>query len=318
MEPGAGSPTVSIITPTYNAARYLTSAVESARAQTFADFELIVVDDGSTDDTRAIAGDLAGRDGRVHVLARDHAGLAAARNAAMKQARGAYFAFLDSDDVWFPEFLASQLAIFQRRPATDVVTGNAVSLGGKLDGQPLNPPGTECRPVSLLDMIEDEALVTVMSVFRRGVFETTGGHDEGLSRSEDYDLWIRAAQLGFRFVQNPQPLAQYRRRPDSLSADELAMFAAIIQVLTRAREHCAASPRVVTAIDRKLARFEEARVLASAKTNLLGRRYHAAAREFDRLHDLRRNVESRVIAAVSRHVPGLLRLAYRTKTALKV
>jgi glycosyltransferase involved in cell wall biosynthesis len=318
MESGSGSPTVSIITPTYNSAPYLAEAVESARAQTFADFELIVVDDGSTDETRAIASDLAERDPRVRLLAKDHGGLAVARNVAMKQARGAYFAFLDSDDLWSPEFLASQMAIFHRRPATDVVTGNAVSLGGKLDGRPLNPPGTECRPVSLLDMIEDEALVTVMSVFRRTVFEATGGHDEGLSRSEDYDLWIRAAHLGFRFVQNPQPLACYRRRPDSLSADELAMLAAIILVLNRARQLCATSPRVVTAIDRQLARFEDARVLTSAKTNLLGRQYHAAAHEFARLHELRRDVESRVIAAVSRHMPGLLRLAYRTKTALRV
>jgi hypothetical protein len=75
---------------------------------------------------------------------------------------------------------------------------------------------------------------------------------------------------------------------------------------------------VVTAIDRQLAKFEDARVLTSAKTNLLGRHYHAAAHEFARLHDLRRDVESRVIAAVSRHMPGLLRLLYRTKTALRV
>jgi glycosyltransferase involved in cell wall biosynthesis len=315
---GSESPTVSIITPAYNAARYLTDGVESAIGQTFSNFELIIIDDGSTDDTRAIASRLAERDSRVHVVATDHVGVAAARNLGMSRARGAHFAFLDSDDVWLPDFLAAQMAIFRRLPATDVVTGNAINVGGRLDGRPLNPVGTECRPLSLLEIVENELVVTIMSVFRRAVFDATGGFDERLARSEDYDFWIRAAHLGFRFVQNPQPLVRYRRRPDSASADELAMYASLIFVLQRARQLCAASHLTTAAIDRQLARFKEERLLASAKANLLDREYRAAAHEFGLLRDLRRDVESRLIAGASRHLPALLRWAYRTKTALRV
>jgi len=304
--------------PAYNAARYLREAIASVLAQRVTDFELLVIDDGSTDETRVVAEGFAARDTRIRVLASPHAGVSAARNTGMRAARGDYFALLDSDDQWMPDYLTAQLAVFAHLPATDVVSGNALSLGGgALDGTPLNPIGTECRPILLLEMLERETAVCITLIMKRAVFEATGGFDESLARSEDYDLWIRAAHLGFHFVENPIPLARYRRRSDSASADELAMLTAITRVLRRARLLCAASPIEMGVIERQLTRFEAQRLLTSAKAHLLERDYRGAAADFERLSAVQPNVASRLLARASRSLPGVVRFAYLTKTALR-
>lgn len=313
----ARSPAVSIITPAYNAKAYLEDAVRSALAQTFDDFELLIVDDGSSDGTLDLARKLAQQDARVHALATDHVGVSAARNIGMRRARGRYFALLDSDDTWFPDFLAAQLSVIERLPGTDVVSGNAFSVGGPLDGQPLSPVSSECRAVSVLDMIADEEAVCVMSVFRRGVFDATGGLSEDLSRSEDYEFWLRAALNGFRFVRNPQPLARYRRRAGSASFDELTMIDAMVEALLRTRRSDLAWPAIVAAIDRKVAALRQRRLWTSAKANLLRGNYVAAAGEFDHLSVMRRSPGAWLIAGISRLAPAMLRIAYQTKLALR-
>jgi glycosyltransferase involved in cell wall biosynthesis len=312
------SPAVTIITPAYNAQEYLEEAVGSALAQTFGDFELLVIDDGSTDRTLDIAKHLAQQDPRVHALATEHVGVSAARNAGMRRARGAYVALLDSDDTWFPDFLAAQLAVFERFPATGVVSGNALSIGGPLDGRSLSPASTHCYPVTVVDMIRDEEAVCVMSVFRRSVFEATGGLSEDLSHSEDYDFWLRAALAGFTFVRNPRPLARYRRRADSASFDELPMLDAMIEVLGRTRRSDRADAPIVTAIDRKVAELRERRLWTSAKSDLLKGNYTEAARDFAYFSVLRGSASARFVAGVSRLAPAALRVAYQTKLALRV
>jgi hypothetical protein len=314
----AASPVVSIITPAHNSAAYLRESVDSAIAQSFTDFELLIIDDGSTDGTLALARRLADRDERLRVLARpNRGGVSAARNLGMREARGAYFALLDSDDVWHPTFLAAQMEILNRLPGVDVVSGNAYNLGGGLDGQTLSSVGSDRRPIRLIDMLEHEDAVCIMSVLRRGVYETIGGFDETMNYSEDYDFWIRAALAGFRFVQNPVPLAHYRRRPDSASSDEIAMLQGIVTVLRRARARCANLPDEVAAIDLQIVRFEEQQLLTRAKANLLCREFASAAHEFDVLFRLRPSFVNGVMARVSRHVPSVLLWAYRTKSAIR-
>ena len=235
----------------------------------------------------------------------------------MRQARGAYFALLDSDDVWHPTFLQAQMEIFRGSPDVDVVSGNAYNLGGGFDGQPLSSVATDRRPIRLIDMLEHENAVCIMSVLRRTVFETIGGFDETMEVSEDYDFWIRAALAGFRFVQNPVPLAHYRRRADSLSSDEIAMLQGIVRVLRRARARCVDLPDEVAVIDRQIARFEAQRLLARAKANLLCREFGSAAHEFDVLARLKPSFVNGVMARVSRHVPAVLLWAYRTRLAIR-
>ena len=124
-------PAVSVIMPAYDAERYLHTAVESVLRQSFADLELLIVDDGSSDRTVAIARSYASRDARVRVLEQPNAGPGPARNAGFRAATGRLFAFLDSDDEWDETFLAEHVAILDARPDLDVVVGNARNRGGR-------------------------------------------------------------------------------------------------------------------------------------------------------------------------------------------
>src|SRR5829696_5216274 len=123
-------PAVSVIMPAYNVAPYIGAALESALAQTFADLEVVVVDDGSTDETAAVVEPFAARDGRVRLLRKPNGGLSSARNHALRHARGDAFALLDSDDLWDPGFLAAQADVLRARPDVAIVTANARYLGG--------------------------------------------------------------------------------------------------------------------------------------------------------------------------------------------
>jgi glycosyltransferase involved in cell wall biosynthesis len=309
-------PVISVITPAYNVAEFLPETVASALAQTWHDFEMLIVDDGSTDNTQQIARSWERADPRIRVFTQENRGPSAARNKAIVHARGEYFALLDGDDLWHPTFLESQMRLFSRKSAVDVVTGNAYNLGGTVNGRPFNPAGTTCRELSLLNILESEASVFIMSIFRRAVIDRVGAFDDRLRTNEDYDLWIRAAHAGFVFVQNPVPLGHYRRRPGSASANEIQMFTGILRVFHRASALCADRPRELAAIQKQIERFEGERFLASAKAHLVGRNFDAAARDFSSLFNVRRDFASAAIAQMSRYMPSILLWAYRIKRGL--
>ncbi len=228
---GRLQPAVSIIMPAYNVEPFVEAAVASVRAQTFRDFELLVVDDGSTDGTAAVVERHAREDPRVRLLCQTNAGISAARNLALRHARGSLIAILDSDDAWTPDYLEAQVRILEQRPEVDIVTGNAWLQGGPQDGRPALPTPDPRTDPDLRSLLQDETSVFIMSVFRREVVDTVGGFDESFRSNEDYDLWLRSAIAGFRFTRNDTPAGYYRRRDASLSADELRMLNGI---LTRA------------------------------------------------------------------------------------
>ena len=209
----------------------------SVRSQTFADLELIVVDDGSTDGTAAVVERHARADSRVRLIRQPNRGLSTARNLALERSSGAYIAILDSDDAWTPWYLASQMEILHARPDVDIVTANAWFLGGAQTGQPAAPSPDPRPDPDLCHLLGDETAVFIMSVFRRRVDQKIGGFDESFRSNEDYDFWIRAAVAGFRFVRNDRPAGYYRRRDDSLSADELRMLKGILRVYVKTSRH---------------------------------------------------------------------------------
>lgn len=310
-------PLVSIITPAHNTAAYVGAAVRSAMAQSVADFELILIDDGSTDDTVARAAAAAAGDPRLRIVRRrTAAGASAARNTGLSVARGEFIALLDSDDEWLPEFLAVQLAAFSAFPEASVVNANAVSVGGPFDGRPYREVAEGCRSISLLDMIEQEDLISIMSVFRRSVFERIGGFDISLPTNEDYEFWLRAAVAGFQFVQTPQPLVRYRRRAHSLSSDELRMLDGIVTVLTRARGWCEPDSAECRAIDFQVARFRRDALRVRAKAALRARQFEDAARQFDSLQAQYPQTAHNAMAIASRRAPRALWWADRIRSLL--
>jgi hypothetical protein len=306
---------VTIITPAYNAQRSLAATLDSALQQTVTDFELIVVDDGSTDGTAAIAASYAARDPRIRLIRQANGGSAAARNTAIRAARGEFFALLDSDDLWMPDFLASQLAILAEYPDIDIVSANALNLGGELDGTPLKPVSDGWSPVSLLDLIEVEDSVCIMTVFRRRVVERTGEFNPSVPDNEDYELWLRAACAGCTIVFNARPSGYYRRHSDSKSANEARMLDGIIIVLGSIRALCANRPKEVAAINRQIARFERRRLLVAGRMALCCGDFAEAANMFGRLDGPDAGPRDRAIARIGRRMPRLMLWGYFARRA---
>lgn len=306
-------PAVSIITPAWNAAAHVGETIASVRAQSLADWEWLIVDDGSTDGTVSIIEEHAAADRRIRLLKQSHAGPSAARNLAMTAAAGTYYAFLDSDDVWYPGFLQSQVDVFRRHPDTGLVTGNGYFLGGPHDGQPARPLGDCCTTLALTDLIEDECSVFIMTVFRREVFDTIGGFDETQWTSEDYDFWLRAALAGFIFRRNPRPLGKYRVRGDSLSRNRVRMIRGILQTFAKTRPHCPAGTSIRSVLDFQVHRWESELLLEEAKEALERGDVAAAARQ---LRELRMRGGGRLVgltAWLAEHAPPAAVLAYRAR-----
>jgi glycosyltransferase involved in cell wall biosynthesis len=209
-------PVVSVIIPTHNRAAMIKEAVASVLTQSFTNFELIVVDDGSTDQT---ARELAVYGDRVRVLPQPRRGVAAARNSGVRIAHGEYLAFLDSDDFWLPDKLRIQTLFMRQNSDTQICQTGEVWIRGGIRVNPkarhAKPCGDIFRPSLELCLVSPSAVMMT-----RKLFERLGGFDESLPLCEDYDLWLRIA------VDHPVPLipkalvVKRGGHPDQLSRSE--------------------------------------------------------------------------------------------------
>jgi glycosyltransferase involved in cell wall biosynthesis len=182
-------PQVSVIIPTYNRAWCLREAVDSVLAQEFKDFDLIVVDDGSSDHTPRLLQEYGDS---IQVLRRRNRGVSAARNAGVCAARGDLIAFLDSDDAWLPGKLSRQVEFFKQHP--EILICQTEEIWVK-NGRRVNPGQRHRKRGGMIfEPSLDLCLVSPSAVMvRRGLFERVGLFDEGLPACEDYDLWLRVS-----------------------------------------------------------------------------------------------------------------------------
>jgi glycosyltransferase involved in cell wall biosynthesis len=187
-----GEPLVSVIVPTYQGEQVVAGAVRSALAQTHRNLEVLVVDDGSTDGTQNVLAAI--RDPRLRVFTQANAGTAAARNLALRAAQGDYIAFLDSDDRWFPEKIATELAVL-RNAASPIAIAYSSIYPVDDRGRLLNMGPIRARAGSALDILLDgeDYLMPSVCLFDRRVFDAIGHFNEGRYH-EDYELIIRAAR----------------------------------------------------------------------------------------------------------------------------
>ena len=181
---------VSIVIPTCNRWPMVGEAVDSVLAQTASPYELIVVDDGSTDETPRRLGDYGAR---IAVLTQNRRGVAAARNLGVSRASGRYLAFLDSDDLWHPPKLQRQLDFMEGNPAVEICQTDEIWIRNGVRVNPRNkhrkPSGDIFRASLALCLVSPSAVM-----MRRELFERVGGFDESLPVCEDYDLWLRIAR----------------------------------------------------------------------------------------------------------------------------
>ncbi|MBI2781899.1 MAG: glycosyltransferase family 2 protein [Chloroflexi bacterium] len=208
-------PTVSIVIPCYNQAQYLPDAVHSVVAQTFTDWEIVIVDDGSPDATAEVARRLAGEVGsRLRIVSQPNGGLAAARNAGVAAARGRYILPLDADDMLEPKMLARTVDMLEREPGIAIVYTDLRQFGR-------GAAVVRAEEFSASRLLEANHL-SYCSLYRREIWEAVGGYNPNMRHGyEDWDFWIGAAERGYVARRIPQALFRYRVRANGMYANAL-------------------------------------------------------------------------------------------------
>ncbi|WP_153133165.1 glycosyltransferase family 2 protein [Dechloromonas hortensis] len=211
------TPAVSVVLPVYNGEAYLREAVESILAQTFGDFELIVINDGSKDGSGEILRELAARDPRVVLVERPNAGLVTTLNEGVARARAEFIARMDADDVARPERFGLQYARLVAEPQLGVL-GSSIQIIDKVGGF-IRQGDYPVTPAETLRFLEHGCPVAHPAVMmRRDAVLKAGGYRKVFSHCEDYDLWLRISELGYCIANLPQPLLNYRMHGANVSA----------------------------------------------------------------------------------------------------
>jgi glycosyltransferase involved in cell wall biosynthesis len=220
--------TVSVIIPAYNYARFLPLAIDSVLAQTILPAEVLVIDDGSTDNTAELVAARYGSNPLVRYIRQPNAGLSAARNTGIKNACGEFVAFLDADDEWMPDFLREAMARFVQLPPTFAVVATRSTIitaaGTPLPRKQLLEDTD--REFTCADIILKTRFSPSATVVRRSVFAECGNFDTSLRSSEDRDMWIRIAAQ-YRIYLCGRQLVLFRRHGNSMSthSDRMKMSA---------------------------------------------------------------------------------------------
>jgi glycosyltransferase involved in cell wall biosynthesis len=212
-----------VIIPAYNSAEVLPDALRSVEAQTSGDWEVVVCDDASSDDTADVAESFGER---VRVVRNErNLGPAGARNNALAAARGEFIALLDADDYWLPEYIAEQLALYEaneaEQPGVGIVSCDSYLLGphGPAEGTYRDRIPFPSRP-TLSKLLAAPATIPASALMPRTIAEEVGGFSLECYGAEDYDLWVKVLERGYRAVSNPKALAVFRLHGDSVSSND--------------------------------------------------------------------------------------------------
>ena len=241
--------TVDVIIPAFNAAKYLPVAIESVFSQTFDDWQILLVDDGSTDNTAEVVAPFLDRYGsRMTYIKQNNRGLPAARNTAIRASTSEFLALLDADDVWLPCRLSESLNVLQERPQAGLAYGLITHidpegrLGGTFQGNSRHAEGN-IAPHIYMRKVE---LPCPTITFRRRCLDEVGIFDETMRATEDRDLWLRIA-LRYEVAFVPKVLAYYRVSPNSMSTDPQRMLRAQLQFIRKhyGSEGCGLRPRQI-------------------------------------------------------------------------
>jgi glycosyltransferase involved in cell wall biosynthesis len=214
-------PRVSVIVPAYNAARYLRNAIDSVVGQTYADWELIIVDDGSTDGTRALVRSyIAAQGDKLRYVFQTNRGLPAARNAGIRESQGEFIAILDADDMWLPSRLKRGVEVMDRAPDVGLVHSKVARIN--VDGDIVSyldfPKKYQAGKIAVDIFVRRANILCPTVLFRKRCLDVTGSFDETMRATEDRDLWFRIAEH-YNVAYIDEVLAHWRLTPGSMTSD---------------------------------------------------------------------------------------------------
>jgi glycosyltransferase involved in cell wall biosynthesis len=308
------SPAVSVIVPAWGVAHLVGETLESLRAQSFTDWEAIVVDDGAADIADIIA-PYAAADPRIRFFSTPRGGVSCARNHAIRHARAPLLSLLDGDDVYQPDYLEKMVAAISADPALGLVTCDATFIGqtsraGRHFSEYLPQDGER----TLDALIARRFNVFIATIIRREAIEAVGGFDEELPAAEDLDLWIRIAERGWPIGRVAEPLVLYRRRPGSLSSSTLNLRRAAAMVYGKAAVRLAGRPEATTAAALAERMRDEAGWVEGEDLVIAGQT-RAGLRMLRRSHAERRSPRWRLMMPLFTALPTIARplLAWRRR-----
>ncbi|MFY9560985.1 MAG: glycosyltransferase family A protein [Terriglobales bacterium] len=273
------TPKVSVIIPSYQTAPLIARCLDTVMAQTFQDFEAIVVNDGSPD-TPELEQALQPYLDRIVYVKQENKRCAGARNTAIGQARGEFLAFLDSDDTWYPEHLASQMQQFGDDPTLDLVYCDSLLVGDPeresrfMERCPSNGPAT------FESLIVERCQIPISTVVaRKQAIVKAGGFDEKLLRCDDYDMWVRTAFSGAKIGYiRKLTVHMYIGRPGSMSQEKARMVEAYWGMLERFKSILPLSEAQREVVEKR-AEAIRTRYLVEEGKRQLGQREFGKARE---------------------------------------
>jgi len=252
-KPASGSPgLVSVVIPCFAQAHFLGDAIESVLGQTYVPFEIIVINDGSPDDTAAVASRYP-----VRYIEQENAGLAAARNAGLRRSLGEFVVFLDADDRLLPDALRVNAARLTASPALAFVAGASRYIAR--DGTPLltNAPTRVPSGGAYAELLRRNRIrMPAMVMFRRAVFERVGEFDTTVDACADYDMYLRVSRL-FPVAFHDELVAEYRRHGANMSLNPALMLRQLSVVMRRQRRHISGDASLSAVLEDGLRNMQE-------------------------------------------------------------
>jgi len=312
----AADPLVSVIIPAYKVAAFINATLSSVLAQTFTNYEVIVINDGSPD-TEDLEREIAPYTELITYIRQPNKGAGAARNSGIRVARGEFIAFLDGDDLWLPNFLEQQLSLIGGVGGFDLVYADAVNLQGsqlsRITNMDVNPSNGVVTPESL---IAGTCVVITSSVIaRRQSILDVGLFDENFPNSQDFDLWLRLTKQGARIGYQKKVLVHRRIYEGSLASNPIKSFEGEISVLEKTNLRndltAAESSAIVSTIELRRATIEVIR----GKQQLSAGEFDSALATFKVANDYYQSWKLRLVVFSLRVAPRLLQRVYSLRAS---
>jgi len=312
------NPAVTIVIPAYNAARYIGQALDSIKAQTFSDYEVIVVNDGS-EDRDELEQVLDSHPLPIVYISQENKGVSAARNAAIRIGRGPFYAQLDSDDQWTPDYLEVQLGFLRDNPDVAVVYPNATIIGDESDVElefmKLSPSEGE---VTFEALVKEKCVVMTSVTARMSAIREAGMYDENLRSCEDFDLWLRIVKSGGRIAYHRRPLVVYRRHLGSLSSDRVWMTRHLLAVFEKCARTLQLTATEAAAVNEQISHHRAMLGLFEGKRALSAGGANAALVHFKKANEELRSPKLSLVLFFLQHAPFLVIWAFRARGRLLV
>lgn len=225
-----GSPLISIVTPTYNRANFLPEAIESVLSQDYENYELLIIDDGSTDNSKDVIEKYMDSK-KIRYLYQSNSGQSVARNRGIEEANGDFICFLDSDNRWLPGKLSASVEAFERNPEADIVYGDVVLI---------NEQGHEFSRKNMkrysgkitTHLLKDNCVSMNTTMSKTNSIRAVGGFSGQVKVADDYDLWLRlSAEYTYKYI--PKLMADYRVMTNQISSDKKRRFSSNEEIIRR-------------------------------------------------------------------------------------